>query len=272
MEAKDTQFVFITGASGGLGKAFAVECANRGWNLFLTDLTPESLDKLADSLTSTYGITVEHQACDLLDRDSRSKLFSTLKEKSSSFLGIINVAGVDYEGAFFERSRQEVLTLLRINVEALVELIHETVRYLIVPRNFTPKRHHSFIINVSSLAAFYPMPHKALYAASKRFILDFSLALGEELRYKNCTVTALCPAGLPTTFGAIQGIEAQGLMGQITTKNIGYVASATIDAALKGKRVFIPGRINRLIRRAGSLLPIGLVVHLIGNRWETARS
>lgn len=272
MNTRDTQFVFITGASGGLGKAFAVECASRGWNLFLTDMDSESLDTLADSLKRTYKVMVEYQDCDLLERESRDLLFITLKEKALSLQGIINVAGVDYEGTFFERSRKEVLTLLRVNVEALVELIHETLRYLNTPQNLTLKKNRPFIINVSSLAAFYPMPHKALYAASKRFILDFSLALREELRLKNCTVTALCPAGLPTTRGAIQGIEAQGLIGWITTKNIGYVASATIDAALKGKRIFIPGRVNRLIRWAGNRLPLSLVVRFIGNRWETVRS
>jgi hypothetical protein len=123
------------------------------------------------------------------------------------------------------------------------------------------------IINVSSLAAFYPMPVKATYAASKRFLLDFSLALREELRDRGVTVTVLCPAGMPTNDSCIEAIEAQGIMGQLTTMDIGVVAARTIDKALKGRAVYIPGNLNRLMQWAGSLIPRGSLAALIGKRW-----
>ena len=84
------------------------------------------------------------------------------------------------------------------------------------------------------------MPVKAMYAASKQFLLSFSMALREELKPYGVTVTALCPAGMPTTSECIKAIECQGFAGRITTKNVGYVAAKTIDHALKGHAVYIP--------------------------------
>jgi short-subunit dehydrogenase len=112
------------------------------------------------------------------------------------------------------------------------------------------------------------MPVKATYAASKRFLLDFSLALREEVRPLGATVTVLCPAGLPTTPECIRAIEAQGLMGQLTTQDIGSVAAGTLDCALKGRAVYIPGLFNRMLQMLGALAPASLVASLIGHRWR----
>lgn len=256
--------ILITGASGGLGKAFAVECASRGWDLFLTDLKGESLAVLAKSLGSTYGVSVLAQACDLTDPASRSALFEDIQAGGRQFWGLINVAGIDFEGPFYQQSRQQIRTILRLNIEGTLEMTHAMLA-------FRDPRAPFRIINVASLAAFYPMPVKATYAASKRFLLDFSLALRNELSETGATVTVLCPAGLPTTADCIQAINAQGLLGQLTTQNIGDVANQTLDAALKGQAVYIPGGLNRFIQAAGGLLPTPWLVHLIGRRWKAAQ-
>jgi short-subunit dehydrogenase len=251
----------ITGATGGLGKAFAVECASRGWNLFLTDLRPASLQTLSDSLCRTYGVRVQYLACDLADPLSRSELFEYLHQAGLRFWGLINVAGLDYEGLFRERKREQIRSILRVNIEGTLEVTHA----LLERRD---PRYIFRIINVGSLAGFYPMPVKATYAASKRFLLDFSIAMREELRPQGVTVTILCPAGMPTTASCIQGIEAQGLMGQLTTQDIGSVASRTLDQALRGQAVYIPGLLNRLLWLLGSLTPPVVVAKLIGKRWR----
>ena len=116
------------------------------------------------------------------------------------------------------------------------------------------------------------MPLKATYAASKRFLLDFSMALSQEVREKNATVLALCPGGLPTTEGAIQGIEAQGFFGRITTSGLTAVARRTITKALKGRRTYIPGTVNRVLSILGRLVPRQLLVQLLYSRWHQARA
>lgn len=256
-------FVFISGATGGLGKAFAVECASRGWDLFLTDLSSQRLERLAGSLCQTYGVNVIQQACDLTDQGARLGLFDLIRVRGLRFRMLINVAGVDYEGPFNERSRDEIRTIIRLNIEATLDITHALLNHAAPEQIFR-------IINVSSLAAFYPMPVKATYAASKRFLLDFSLALRDELRGRGVTVMVLCPAGMPTTPGCIEAIASQGIFGQLTTMDIGTVASKTIEHALRGRAVYIPGLLNQFIQMAGSLVPSISLAGLIGNRWRAA--
>jgi len=256
-----TSWIMITGATGGLGKAFAVECASRGWNLFLTDLREPSLQTLSDGLRRTYSVEVQYQACNLAEEASRSELFAYLQQTSVRFWGLINVAGLDYEGLFRERKREQIRSILRVNIEGTLEVTHA----LLERRD---PGHIFRIINVGSLAGFYPMPVKATYAASKRFLLDFSIAMREELRPQGVTVTILCPAGMPTTASCIQGIEAQGIMGHLTTQDIGSVAAQTLDQALRGRAVYIPGLLNRLLCLAGSLVPPRVLAKLIDKRWR----
>lgn len=257
-------FVCITGATGGLGRAFAVECASRGWNLFLTDLSGTTLSSLAEGLSNTYGVEVTWLSADLAEQESRARLYAWMESRELHFWALINVAGLDYEGLFAERTPQQIRTLLRLNIEANLETTYAVLRLRDPGRVFR-------VVNVASLAAYYPMPVKAMYAASKRFLLDFSMALREELRLISGTVTALCPAGMPTNADCIKAIEAQGFAGRVTTKNVGFVAARTIDYALKGRAKYIPGTLNRLLKSAGSLIPPPVMAHIVGSRWIAAQ-
>lgn len=254
----------ITGAAGGLGKAFAVECASRGWDLFLTDARSLPLENLARGLRNAYQVDVATHACDLSDPDGRSSLFERLSGDGQRLNLLVNVAGVDFEGPFYERSEEQIQSIIRLNIEGTLAVTHAALAYRDPRAAFR-------IINVASLAAFYPMPVKATYAASKRFLLDFSLALREEIRSQNASVTVLCPAGMPTNEECIRAIEAQGLAGMLTTLDTGRVADQTLNAALKGKAVVIPGAFNRVLQALGSLAPAGLVANLIGWRWSAVR-
>jgi short-subunit dehydrogenase len=176
---------------------------------------------------------------------------------------LLNVAGIDYQGVFGERQINELRTIVRLNIEATVEMTRRILQ-------FKDQHCRLQVVNVSSLAAFYPMPVKAVYAASKRFLLDLSLALNRELRPSDVTVTALCPAGMPTNPECIRSIDAQGFMGQITTKNVGAVAARTIDLALAGRTVYIPGFVNQVLWFLGSLVPPAVIAFLIDKRWREA--
>lgn len=257
--------VLITGATGGLGKAFAVDCAARGWDLMLTDLDDGSLAKLSRALWRTYGVKAGWFAADLTHPRSRSALFQHLYAAPFRFHSLINVAGLDYEGIFLERRREELRKIIELNLEATLDVTHALLSRRDPGRTFR-------IITVASLAAFFPMPVKATYAASKRFLVDFSLALREEVKPLGATVTVLCPAGLPTTPKVIEAIEAQGFMGQLTTKNIGGVATQTIDQALKGRAIYVPGVLNQTLRLLGSMLPARLVSWFVGRRWGAAHA
>jgi hypothetical protein len=126
------------------------------------------------------------------------------------------------------------------------------------------------LINVCSLAAISPMPYKATYAATKRFLLDFSQAIREEIKDIG-TVTALCPAGLPTTPENMERIFAQGLLGRITTVDTKSAAHKTLELALKGREVYIPGWINQMMADISVMIPVSLKIRLVGGRWRTAQ-
>lgn len=254
-------FVCITGAAGGLGKAFAMECASRGWDLFLTDLSPVKLARLASGLERLHHVKVLYDPCDLADSEARRLFWQRINNLGIDFSMLINVAGVDFEGAFMDRASHEIETILKVNIEATVAMTRAVIESR---RTDQPL----YIINVSSMAGFYPMPLKAIYAASKRFLLDFSRAMRQELRPRNIRVMALCPAGLATKTDTINSITSQGWAGQVTTLQTGFVAFNAVNRALAGYSVYIPGWINRTLTAMSSLLPADWVAWLIWQRWQ----
>ncbi len=252
---KPFSYILITGAAGGVGSAFARECARRGYPLFLTDLHPQPAEWMTQ-----LGAPMLYRPCDLTDPVAREAFYHALSEDGLRFQGLINVAGIEYPGAFAERSREEILTILNLNIVATVDTTHAVLPLRDPDRRF-------LLINVSSLAAFFPMPYKAVYAASKRFLLNFSRALREEI-HAYADVMALCPAGMPTTARALHGVKAQGIWGRLTTLDTDYVVRTALDEAQRGRAVCIPGWFNRLLQSLNGLLPEKAVIHFLRKRWS----
>jgi short-subunit dehydrogenase len=257
-------YAMITGAAGGLGRVFAAECAGRGYDLFLIDINERGLESVKHGLLRQYDIDIHTKACDLTCEPAVVELIAEAKAKHIRIDMLLNVAGLDHEGGFTERSFEQISGILRVNIEATLRVTYEAL---------TLRRDNSRfnIVFVSSLASMYPMPLKATYAASKRFLLDFSIALGEELRTQNVSVLALCPAGLPTTPETIKAIEAQGFWGVATTNNLEKVAHRTITKALRGKQLYVPGVLNNIFSAAAKILPAHLLARLLYTRWRKAQ-
>ncbi|HWR18259.1 MAG TPA: SDR family NAD(P)-dependent oxidoreductase [Clostridia bacterium] len=256
--------VLITGASGGLGRAMAMECARRGFSLFLTDRDTKGLDHIGRGVSLAHGVKVFSFACDLTDSCQVESLFQAVKASGEPIDMLFNVAGVDFEGGFMERDSERILNIVKLNIEATLLVTHAAL----AQRTLNAPFH---IITVCSLASVCPMPLKATYAASKRFLLDFSIALGQELKNDNVHVLALCPGGMPTTSEALSGIDAQGVWGRITSNNLGTIAKKTIDRALLGKRVYVPGLMNRTLASLSRMVPPVFAARLIHRRWATAQ-
>lgn len=255
-------YVLISGATGGLGTALVTECARRGYNLLLTDLRDDVVG-FAGFIAREFNIEARGITCDLASQQARTVFLNTLKSEGFRFRGLINVAGLDHEGTFLDRTRDQILQLIHLNIEATVDLTHEVI-------NLRDPDVKFMLVNVCSLAAVTPMPYKATYAATKRFLLDLSMALREEIRDFG-TVTALCPAGMPTTVENMEGIFAQGFWGAVTTVDTKTVARSTLDAAEKGKNVVVPGWINQLIYNASRILPASVTARIAGDRWRAAQ-
>ena len=178
---------------------------------------------------------------------------------------LFNVAGIDHEGPFLQKGCEELLSIVRLNVEATMRVTHGVLAHRRAERPF-------YVVNVSSLASLYPIPLKATYAASKRFLLDFSIALGCELKKEGVRVLALCPGGLATTREALIGIAAQGFWGNATTNKLSVVASRTISRVLAGRRIYVPGAVNRVFFALGKLVPAGLIANMLYRRWSVAQA
>lgn len=256
--------VFITGASGGLGRALANECGKRGYNLFLTDINAQGLKSIQLGLERQFGVTVTTAACDLTSDDSVDRLLSTIDALGIRFDMLLNVAGLDFEGGFLERQRRDIIRIISLNNEATLRITHAIL---------SRRREHNpfYLLFTSSLASMYPMPLKATYAASKRFLLDIAVALREELRDKGVNVLALCPGGLATTREAMRGIAAQGFWGGATTNPLEAVARQTITRLIRRGGVFVPGTLNRTLNLFGKLLPRQWVAAAIYHRWNKAQ-
>jgi short-subunit dehydrogenase len=255
--------LLITGALGGLGSAFALECAQRGFALTLSDLPPAG-DRFAAYLSETYGAAVDYLPCNLMEPEARKEFYAALAEKEYALWGVINVAGLDYEGAFLERNSDQLVQIVRLNIESTLDTTHHALQLRDTEQPFR-------VINVSSMASFYPMPYKATYAASKRFLLDISRALHEEIRAFG-SVTVLCPAGMPTTAETMRAIFSQGFWGKVTAMNPDEVAHITLRKALKGRTLVVPGWINQCIVGISSLVPRPWKMRTVQKRWEISRS
>lgn len=258
--------VMITGATGGLGRALAIECASRGYDLFLTDLNQSKLNALKQGIQIQFSeVKTEIWECDLTNDDEVKKMLDFANTKQITFDMLLNVAGVDFEGAFLEWDSSHILKIVQLNVEATLRITHEMLKQRNAEKKF-------YLVFVSSLASLYPMPLKATYAASKRFLYDFSIALGEELKGKRVSVLSLCPGGLPTTEEAILGIQVQGFWGEMTTNRLESVASTTISKVLQGKKIYIPGATNKIFSVLGKFIPNTIIAKLLFNRWSQAQS
>lgn len=253
--------VMITGASGGLGRAMANECGRRGYNLFLTDINADGLIQLRQGLERQFGVCVAAKACDLTSAKSVDELLEAIDGCGIRFDMLLNIAGIDYEGGFLENEREKIARIVSLNDVATLRITHALLSRRRPGRRFT-------VVLVSSLASMFPMPLKATYAASKRFLLDMAISLRQELKTQNANVLALCPGGLVTTREAMLGIAAQGFWGNVTTNPLERVAQNTINRALKGKGIYVPGALNRTLSLLGRVVPRSWVAALIYRRWN----
>lgn len=255
-------FMLITGALGGLGSVMARECARRGWDVLLTDRLDDNAG-LAQNLAHKYGVQARFMKCELGSAQERSTLLETFERDGLRFRGLINLAGYDYEGAFLSRTRQQMTSLSEVMITANLDVTHGVL-------GLRQPDQYFLLINAGSLAAFFPMPYKAVYSSVKRFLLNFTLAIRQEMcDFGNALI--FCPAGLPTHAVSIEKMKAQGLWGRITMSDTETVAPRAIDLALKGRAVYVPGFINLLLAWLGGALPPALLSALLARRWRSEK-
>lgn len=188
------QVTIITGASQGIGAEFARQLAQRKHNLVLVARSREKLVELSEELSARNGIEAMPLAVDLSESHAAAQVAGFVSSRGLQPRWLINNAGFGRAGTFDTIDLDATHRMIMLNVSALVELTHLLLPQLRLNRE-------GAIINVASIAGFQPLPHMAVYGATKAFVLSFSEALAEELRVADVRVLALCPGPVATNFG-----------------------------------------------------------------------
>lgn len=244
----------VTGASSGIGKAFAIELAKKGVHLIITARSENKLQQLADEIRSEYNVEVQVIPGDLSLKDTPELIFKTVTEKGWEPDILVNNAGFGKWSGFLDTGRETYDEMLMLNINALVKLTH-----LFIPAMLKNKA--GGVINIASTGAFQPCPYIAVYCASKAFVLSFSEALYGEYHQKGVTVTVVCPGNTATGFQETAGADTSGMPSDTPQK----VAIEGVEAFMKGKNYKINGVSNYLQSFLPRILPRKTVIGIVGN-------
>ena len=253
-------YTFISGATGGLGRAFAFLCAEKGYNLFLTGRSDARLAALKAEILAKYpAVKAEYFPCQLTESSSREEMLDFIDLKGIKFDRILNVAGVDNQRAFIDYPPEKVVFQIRVNCEATLALTHA----LLARRGGAAE-----VVTISSMSGVSPMPYFAVYSASKAFLTNFFTALHYELKKEGVKVTTVLPGGIPTRPDLVQAIEEQGLWGRLSAKPAEFVAKKSLNAVKKNKIKYIPGFFNKVLYFLMKIAPKRIVLSFIARRWK----
>lgn len=239
----------ITGASSGIGEAFARKLAAEGHNLVIVARSKKKLRELRDELRDKHGITAYYIAADLSEPEAAEDIFLETQKRGFEVDWLINNAGFGSMGDFAELDIVRELQMIDLNVIALVELTH---RYLVQMR----KRGAGVIINIASTASFQPVPYMATYAATKAFVTSFTEAIAEENKDCGITITAICPGPTATNFFETANAFPFAEKGVQTSEQ---VVEKTLKAVHSGKRKAISGFSNAIGAFFGRHIPNRIV-------------
>lgn len=255
----------VTGASEGIGAELARVFAAKGHRVTLVARRRDRLEALAQEIAAAGAahppLVVE---LDLTAEGAFDALDEALAQARVVPEILVNNAGFGLIGRVAELDATEQLAMIDLNIRALTAL---TLRFL--PRIIAAR---GAILNVASIASFMPGPGFAIYYASKAYVRSFSEALAEELRGKGVRVTALCPGPVRTGFQARAGFGFTGEMSVMKPALLPAeeVARQGYDALLTGRRVVVPGLVNKIIVLISRAAPRAVLLPLLA-RAQQAR-
>jgi len=244
-------FTLITGASEGLGKALAIECAKRNMNLILVALPGPELNSLTNLIQCNYPVTAIAIGKDLCRNESCFELYNEVIALNLEVNMLINNAGIGSTGLFEEGCPSIYEQQIKLNVLATTMLTRLFLKKL-------QCHQHSYILNVGSMASFFYLPKKQVYGATKSFIYFFSRTLRKELKKSNVHVSVLCPGGMNTNIGLTMMNKTGSYIGRLSVMNPEDVVPVAIDGLLKGKEVIIPGKLNNFFMLLDKVLPAAI--------------
>lgn len=253
--SKPNAYALVTGASKGLGKAFAQALAGRKHNLVLVARSSERLNTLAEELRASQNISVEAIAVDLSKPSAANELIQHLNERALRVNLLVNNAGFGLQGEFRILDLERQIEMIQLHNATVVGLTH-----LLLPSMI--KERHGGIINVSSMAGMQAAPYATLYSATKAFLTTFSLALEREVGRFGIRVVTLCPGRLakePQELGQASRKKFAG-----AEQSVHVVVNQALKLLDNGGGLLIPGLVNKFANLAQRFFPRRLVAKGIG--------
>jgi short-subunit dehydrogenase len=242
----------VTGASSGLGRVFAKRLAAQGYDVVITARRQDLLEDLAQELNEKHGAHVEVVACDLAASEGRQRVSSFFDQPDTTLL--INNAGYGKAGALADMDVAHLSGQVMLNATAVTELTYAAVQAFL-------RRGEGQILNISSLAGFMPVPGLAVYAATKAYVRNFSLAVAEELRGTGVHVSVLCPGYTDTGFFDVAGMDDRLKSKSMSPEDVVDFALARFAAR---DPLIVPGISNQMLTTFGQHLPLSLVARVAG--------
>lgn len=250
-----TKTALITGASRGIGEAFAQVYAEKQYNLILVARNENDLNALKADLSRRYNISVVVLAHDLIKEEEVQKVYDEVKQQNLTIDVLINNAGYGDYGEFVSGDWSKLQGMILLNVLATTHLCH-----LFLPSMIA--RGQGQILNVASTAAFQPGPMMAVYFATKAYVLSLSEALSAETEGSGVSVTVLCPGPTQSNFGQNANMDQMALGGDVTSDKLPSaldVAKYGYKALNNGEVVAVHGAINKVLTFMPRLTPRGVI-------------
>lgn len=240
----------VTGASSGIGVAFARRLAAAGTGLVLVARNEARLSSFAQELRNAHGVDVEILSADLSDPADLGKVEQRVGDATVPVDLVVNNAGYTTYGEFAELRVGDEAGQVDLHVRATLRLTHAAARRM-------RKQGPGGIVNVSSAAAFQPGPGLVTYTGTKAFIVSFSESLHEELRGDGVTVTCVCPGYTRTELQRRADVDMSHLP-NVMWQSADEVARAGLDGHARGRAVVVPGLVNRVMAASSRLMPRAL--------------
>jgi uncharacterized protein len=246
------RWALVTGASMGIGEAFAWTLAGRGMNVVLCARSADRLAELARQIQAKHRVRARVVVADLSRPGEAARAWTEAGAEGPIHL-LVNNAGFGLHGLFDELPVHRQAEMVALNCTAVLEMAHHALGEM-------RPRGSGGIINVGSVAAFQPVPMKAAYAATKAFVLSLSEALAEENRASGVRILCLSPGPTPTGFQAVAGTRVKlGQPGVLRAQEVVDAALAAFDA---GKTHVAPGLMNRMSTTFARMLPMGVAARI----------
>lgn len=254
-------FTLITGASMGIGKALAEECARRGMNLLLVALPGSELDQVVVEIRERYRVEVHSLGLDLMEKTAPRQIYEWCATQGFQVDKLFNNIGIGGRSDFETCEVSDLEEMLTLNIQITTILTRLFVGLL--------RTHsHSYILNVGSAAGFFHIPHKAVYSATKAYLYSLTRSLRSELKPLGIHVALLSPGGAHNRRDPVLNRKVNGWLHKNLHHSTQQIAQTAVDGLLKRKRVIVPGFLPKIYIRLSRLFPPSWVDLIVGRLFK----